>query len=69
MSGKILAADDAEDYNEEGKRRKKGDDDVMELLDEKFKCSFCMQLPERPVTVRSDSRPYFIFNWPHLATA
>ncbi|XXG80984.1 hypothetical protein AAC387_Pa09g1722 [Persea americana] len=35
-----------------GRRKKTNDesDDILDLLDESFKCSFCMQLPERPVT-------------------
>jgi hypothetical protein len=24
---------------------------VLEILDQQFNCAFCMQLPERPVTV------------------
>lgn len=40
-----------EDEDDEMKRRKSAESDVLDLLDEKFKCSICMQLPERPVTV------------------
>ncbi|CAA7396372.1 unnamed protein product [Spirodela intermedia] len=37
--------------DEDGKERNKhGDGEVLDLLDEKFKCAICMQLPERPVT-------------------
>ncbi|XP_052205944.1 E3 ubiquitin-protein ligase ORTHRUS 2-like [Diospyros lotus] len=32
------------------KERAKGDKDVLDLLDGSLNCSFCMQLPERPVT-------------------
>ncbi|XP_020107440.1 E3 ubiquitin-protein ligase ORTHRUS 2 [Ananas comosus] len=46
--------DDDGDANRKMKKKKKkgkgGADDVLDLLDEKFNCSFCMQLPERPVT-------------------
>ncbi|XP_078434405.1 E3 ubiquitin-protein ligase ORTHRUS 2-like [Wolffia australiana] len=31
-------------------RGRGGDHEVLDLLDEKFKCAMCMQLPERPVT-------------------
>ncbi|XP_065849263.1 E3 ubiquitin-protein ligase ORTHRUS 2-like [Euphorbia lathyris] len=44
MSGKS----EAEDEKKKGKE--KGGNDVWDVLDESFKCSFCMQLPERPVT-------------------
>lgn len=37
-----------EEISERGKKRKT---DMLELFDAKFNCSFCMQLPERPVTV------------------
>ncbi|EHA8587623.1 hypothetical protein COCNU_scaffold002849G000030 [Cocos nucifera] len=42
----------AVDKEEKGKKKKaKGeDDDVLDLFNEKFKCAFCMQLPEKPVT-------------------
>lgn len=30
-----------------------GGNDILHLLDERLNCSFCMQLPERPVTVGS----------------
>lgn len=36
----------------DGKERNKHrDGEVLDLLDEKFQCAICMQLPERPVTV------------------
>lgn len=49
--------------NEEKKRKRGleeevnggGGNDVLDLLDGSLNCSFCMQLPERPVTVRFDS--------------
>lgn len=34
------------------------DDDIMELLGANFKCSFCMLLPERPITMNI-SRIFF----------
>lgn len=46
------------DVEEQDKGREKGGDRyVMDLIDESFKCSICMQLPERPVTVSSLSGP------------
>ncbi|XP_073014032.1 E3 ubiquitin-protein ligase ORTHRUS 2-like [Typha latifolia] len=53
--GGATAGDDEsgeEEEEEEGKSKKKAkaSNDVLDLLDEKFNCSFCMQLPERPVT-------------------
>ncbi|KAJ6841292.1 E3 ubiquitin-protein ligase ORTHRUS 2-like [Iris pallida] len=49
MSGGGRAAA-AEEEEEEEVIRKEEKNDVLDMLDEKFKCSFCMQLPERPVT-------------------
>ncbi|RZR97227.1 hypothetical protein BHM03_00026366 [Ensete ventricosum] len=46
--GWVLAETDNE---EEKKGKKMGNDDVLGFLDAKFICSFCMQLPDRPVTV------------------
>ncbi|XP_008813443.2 E3 ubiquitin-protein ligase ORTHRUS 2-like [Phoenix dactylifera] len=44
--GVALAVDE-----EKGRKRKgESEDHVLDLFDEKFKCAFCMQLPERPVT-------------------
>ncbi|KAJ0988731.1 hypothetical protein J5N97_007087 [Dioscorea zingiberensis] len=53
LSGRVVVEQD--DETESGKQRTskgkdKQKDDVLDLIDEKFKCSFCMQLPERPVT-------------------
>lgn len=45
MSGKALPEED------EGAGRK-GTNDVLNVLDGIFNCSFCMELPDRPVTVR-----------------
>ncbi|KAL9261123.1 E3 ubiquitin-protein ligase ORTHRUS 2-like protein, partial [Drosera capensis] len=37
--------------SEEGKgKEREDDDDLLNVLDENMKCSFCMQLPDRPVT-------------------
>lgn len=44
---------DRDGEKDKGKEKVGGGNDVLELLDENFKCSFCMQLPERPVTVIS----------------
>ncbi|RWW31895.1 hypothetical protein GW17_00003459 [Ensete ventricosum] len=43
------------DNEEEKKGKKMGNDDVLGFLDAKFICSFCMQLPDRPVTPRINS--------------
>ncbi|KAJ6835717.1 E3 ubiquitin-protein ligase ORTHRUS 2-like [Iris pallida] len=49
--GRAVAAATEEDEEEEEESRKKEEkNDVLDMLDEKFNCSFCMQLPERPVT-------------------
>lgn len=51
--GKDAVAESDEEEEEDNKAsRGKGIGSVLDLLDEKFNCSFCMQLPERPVTVR-----------------
>lgn len=50
LSGKSQSEKDGHDANKE--KRKRGDD-VLDLFDERLNCSFCMQLPERPVTVSS----------------
>ncbi|XP_039123785.1 E3 ubiquitin-protein ligase ORTHRUS 2-like isoform X2 [Dioscorea cayenensis subsp. rotundata] len=46
--------EEEEEEGEEGRKRRtrkgKEKEDAIELFDGKFKCSFCMQLPERPVT-------------------
>lgn len=38
------------DGDDKNNKKKDGDNDVLDLFDD-FNCSFCMQLPERPVTV------------------
>lgn len=43
--------DKQEAEEEESERGKRRNTDILELFDAKFNCSFCMQLPERPVTV------------------
>ena len=67
VSGKACCDDDADDKKKKRKRGEKdeededededakeeGEKDVMDVLDGSLNCSFCMQLPERPVTVRS----------------
>lgn len=54
LSGKV---DEEMKESENEKKKRKGkeresDCDVLDLLDGSLNCSFCMQLPERPVTVR-----------------
>lgn len=49
------AVEETPSPDKNGRRKKTNDesDDILDLLDESFKCSFCMQLPDRPVTVSS----------------
>ncbi|GLT60364.1 hypothetical protein SLA2020_331330 [Shorea laevis] len=47
LSGK---ADDDGDKKEKGKEKVKGESSVLDVLGGTLNCSFCMQLPERPVT-------------------
>jgi E3 ubiquitin-protein ligase UHRF1 len=49
VSGKACVDEEEE---EEKKKKKTSGGDVLDLLGGSFNCSFCMQLPERPVTVR-----------------
>lgn len=49
--GSGSGGDDDED-GETAKEKEKGND-VLDILDQQFNCAFCMQLPERPVTVSS----------------
>ena len=66
LSGAVEMDEDAEEEVEEAeegrKRRTRGKEkeDALELFDGKFKCSFCMQLPERPVTVSLDFSPILL---------
>ncbi|KAK9278329.1 hypothetical protein L1049_027894 [Liquidambar formosana] len=46
MSGRARS----EDEKEKKKQKVNAENDVLELLDGSLNCSFCMQLPERPVT-------------------
>ncbi|KAM7480219.1 hypothetical protein LguiA_028432 [Lonicera macranthoides] len=50
LSGQSGSPDRDGEKTDKGKEKVGGGNDVLELLDENFKCSFCMQLPERPVT-------------------
>ncbi|KAF9619756.1 hypothetical protein IFM89_009098 [Coptis chinensis] len=53
LLSKGVAADVDDEEEEKRKRKGKGkfvENDVLGILDESFNCSFCMQLPERPVT-------------------
>lgn len=43
--------DKDDDANPKKKEMINGDNDVLGILDNSLNCSFCMQLPERPVTV------------------
>lgn len=43
------------------KRSTGGGNEVLNLLDGSLNCSICMQLPDRPVTVRFAIRFYFVF--------
>jgi E3 ubiquitin-protein ligase UHRF1 len=40
-----------EDMEEDNQAKEEKKNDVLEILDQQFNCAFCMQLPERPVTV------------------
>ncbi|EHA8586919.1 hypothetical protein COCNU_scaffold001173G000010 [Cocos nucifera] len=63
--GTALAVDE-----EKGKKRKvEREDDVLDLFDEKFKCAFCMQLPERPVTKCRDHIPASVASQPRINSA
>lgn len=57
LSGKSAASADEDD---EGKKSAGLDVDVLAALGENLNCSFCIQLPERPVTVRSLSLSLFL---------
>lgn len=65
MSG-VAAREGNRGEDEEDAKKSGGENDVLGLLDDKFSCSFCMQLPDRPVTV-SDGifllRRLFLFNF------
>ncbi len=50
--------EEEEDEDDDEDVKEGGDNDVLDLLDGSLNCSFCMQLPERPVTVRSFSHFY-----------
>lgn len=56
--GRVLVGRDKE---EEKKGKMMGNDDVLGFLDAKFICSFCMQLPDRPVTVSSKFSFHYSF--------
>lgn len=50
MSGSVSSSEAADSTSDKG--RINGDNDIADFLDGGFNCSFCMQLPDRPVTVR-----------------
>lgn len=45
----------------------KDDNEILQILGDNIKCSFCMQLPDRPVTVISLSLLSFLFSRPILS--
>lgn len=55
LSGKVeeeMKENENEKKSKGKERERESDSDVLDLLDGSLNCSFCMQLPERPVTVR-----------------
>lgn len=46
VGGKMIKGEE-----EQGKKGKEKMNEALAVLSESFRCSFCMQLPERPVTV------------------
>lgn len=53
VSGREADVDDDDDVEVKGKGKVviDGGNDVMDIVDDSLKCSFCIHLPERPVTV------------------
>ncbi|KAI3951202.1 hypothetical protein MKW92_046353 [Papaver armeniacum] len=49
LSGSLKSSD-LDDEEEKMKKKSGGGNDMMKILDDKLNCSFCMQLPDRPVT-------------------
>ncbi|GAB4860345.1 E3 ubiquitin-protein ligase ORTHRUS 2 [Ancistrocladus abbreviatus] len=49
LSGNVGSGSD-DDEKEIGKDKSKDDNEILAILGENMKCSFCMQLPDRPVT-------------------
>ncbi|KAI3964712.1 hypothetical protein MKW92_052930 [Papaver armeniacum] len=49
LSGSLKSTD-LDDEEEKMKKKSGGGNDMMKILDDKLNCSFCMQLPDRPVT-------------------
>lgn len=57
LSGKTIIVDE----NGEKNKNENDSDDLLKVLDGSINCSFCMQLPERPVTVCLFDFLYFPF--------
>ncbi|KAG6470588.1 hypothetical protein ZIOFF_071662 [Zingiber officinale] len=49
--GKVVVEEDGDEEGGSGNKKASGGNDFLDLFDEKFSCAFCMQLPDRPVTV------------------
>ncbi|RZC51697.1 hypothetical protein C5167_020124 [Papaver somniferum] len=50
LSGSLKSSDLDDEEEEKMKKKSGGGNDMMKILDDKLNCSFCMQLPDRPVT-------------------
>ncbi|MCL7050076.1 hypothetical protein MKW94_015306 [Papaver nudicaule] len=51
MTGKITSLGDDDDKDDKKKKKKTTDEnEVMDIFDQKFFCTICMELPERPIT-------------------
>jgi len=53
LSGKSGSGDNDDEKDDEEEEKLKDDNEILAILGENMKCSFCMQLPDRPVTVIS----------------
>ncbi|KAL6559709.1 hypothetical protein OROGR_004826 [Orobanche gracilis] len=51
LGGKMEGSGDGKGNGEMGEEKDETSVDVLGVLGESFKCSYCMELPERPVTV------------------
>ena len=54
LSGRVESSDEEDEMSmkkKKGKEKVEGGDDVLKVVGMGLICSFCMQLPERPVTV------------------
>lgn len=50
LSGKSGSSDNDDEKHDEEEEKVKDDNEILAILGENMKCSFCMQLPDRPVT-------------------